>query len=184
MFPVKTEAEMREMERKRSLVGIYLDHYYSDEKLRWLLGARKGFDSHVESAWHLLVPRADNAYVVNETMNADDYGVELARNIIKKLKLKHDDLPCIIFRATRDQYFYLKLNETREERFKSVIGRLGDYACELQASGPEDPDEYREYVNHYVGNWLRREKLFSAVKESLPVLSQFLGSVIDLKELV
>lgn len=183
MHLIETQQQIEEFERQRALVGTYIDHSYSREKLDWVLAARKGFDAHVGSSFHLLIPHEANGYTVNHT-NEHEYGIQLAREVINRLEIKHSELPCIVFRTLDDDYYFLKLGHRTKAEFLDVIGRIGDLALECAQNGPEKPDEFRNWVNMQTANFLRREKMLSAVKRSLPALNGLLGGVIDAKELV
>lgn len=183
MHLIETQQQIEEFERQRALVGTYIDHSYSREKLDWVLAARKGFDAHVGRSFHLLIPHEANGYTVNHT-NEHEYGIQLARAIINHLEIKHSELPCIAFRASGDDYYFLKLGHRTKTEFLDVIGQIGDLALECAQNGPEELGEFRNWVNMQTANFLRREKMLSAVKRSLPALNGLLGGVVDAKELV
>lgn len=183
MYLIETKQQIEEFERQRALVGTYIDHSYSREKLDWVLAARQGFDAHVGSSFHLLIPHETNGYTVNQT-NEHVYGIQLAREIINNLEIRHTELPCIVFRASGDDYYYLKLGHRTKSDFLDVIGRIGDLTLECAQNGPQEPSEFRNWVNMQTANFLRREKMLSALKSSLPVLNGLLGGVVNAKELV
>lgn len=183
MYLIETQEQIAEFERQRALVGTYIDHSYSREKFDWVLEAREGFNAHVGSSFHLLIPHVNNGYTVNHT-SEHQYGVRLARAVINLLEIKHPELPCIVFRASGDDYYFLKLGHRTKADFLEIIGRIGDLAVEAYADGPKDPDEFREWVNMQTANFLRREKMLSALKHSLPALSSLLGNAVSIKELV
>lgn len=183
MHLIDTEQKIAEFERERALVGTFIDHSYSREKLDWVLEAQPGFDAHVGNAFHLLIPHRGNGYTVGYT-NEMDYGIALARAIIAHLEIKHAELPCIVFRATGKDYYFLKLGHRSKNGVLEILGRIGDLAVECSKNGPKDPDKFREWVNMQTANFLRREKALSAVKASLPAISGLLGGVVDVGELV
>ncbi|MCP4320097.1 MAG: hypothetical protein GY789_29985 [Hyphomicrobiales bacterium] len=183
MLTIETQEQIEEFERQRALVGTYIDHSYSRDRLDWVLGAREGFDAHVGNAFHLLIPHTSNGYSVNHS-DEHQYGVALAREVIRHLEIKHAELPCIVFRAAGDDYYFLKLGHRDKENLLEVIGRIGDLAVECAQDGPKDPNEFRDWVNMQTANFLRREKMLSALKRSLPALNGLLGGAVNVKELV
>ena len=183
MHTIETQEEIKEFERQRALVGTYIDHSYSREKLDWILEARVGFDEHVADTFHLLIPHNSNGYTVDGT-NEYHYGVALARAVIKHLEVKHEDLPCIVFRAKDDDYYFLKLGQLSKDAVLKILGRIGDLAVETAKEGPDDPDEFRDWINMQTANFLRRQKMLSALKSALPALNGLLGGLVDAKELV
>ena len=183
MHLIETQHQIEEFEHQRALVGTYIDHSYSRDKLDWVLAARQGFDAHVGSSFHLLIPHQRNGYTVNHSTE-HEYGIVLARAIMNQLEIKHSDLPCIVFRALGADYYFLKLGHRTKAEFLDIIGRIGDLALECAQNGPEEPGEFRAWVNMQTANFLRREKMLSAMKRSLPALSGLLGGVVDAKELV
>ncbi|WP_200689564.1 hypothetical protein [Paracoccus caeni] len=183
MHLIATQEQIDEFERERALVGTYIDHRYSRDKIDWVLGARAGFNAHVGSSFHLLIPHVNNGYTVNVT-DEHQYGIDLARAMINHLEIKHSDLPCIVFRATGKDYYFLKLGHRTKSEFLDIIGRIGDLAVEASINGPRDPIKFRDWVNMQTANFLRREKMLSALRRSLPALTGLVGSVVDVKELV
>jgi hypothetical protein len=182
VWVVSNQNESHALENRRALVGIFLDRGYDSKKIDWLLGARSGFDHHVRDAWHLLIPY-ERSYAVDSTFDSQLYGVELAANIIDRLEIKFSELPCIVFRASEEEFFYLKLGGMSQEKFIDEIGRIGDLAKECQAQGVEDSKSFRDYVNAAVCIHLRRRKLLSAAKSALPVLRSLLGVAVDIADL-
>jgi hypothetical protein len=183
MFLIDTEEKIADFERQRALVGTFIDHSYSREKLEWVLEARHGFDAHVGDSFHLLIPHRRDGYTVDHTSKME-YGIKLARAVIGKLEIQHSALPCIVFRASGDYYYFLKLGHRSKDGVIDILGRIGDLAVECSKNGPKDPDEFRVLVNKKTAKFLRKEKSLSAVKASLPALSGLLGGVVDLGELV
>ncbi|MDP2697373.1 hypothetical protein [Thalassospira sp.] len=86
MWLVESEEDLAALDEERALVATYVDLNYDPSKLEWVLQARRGFDAHVEAAWHLLIPM-NRGYAVNQHVNAQQYNVVVARQIIKNLKL-------------------------------------------------------------------------------------------------
>jgi hypothetical protein len=183
MHLIDTEEKIAKFELERALVGTFIDHSYSREKLEWVLEAQSGFDAHVGDSFHLLIPHRGNGYTVDYT-NEMEYGIELARAIIKHLEIKHADLPCIVFRASGKDYYFLKLGHRSKNGVHEILGRIGDLAVECYEDGPQDPVEFRNWVNMQTAIFLRREKALSAIKASLPAISGLLGSAVDVSELV
>jgi hypothetical protein len=180
---IETQEQIEQFERQRALVGTYIDHCYSRERLDWVLGARTGFDAHVGNSFHLLIPHESNGYTVNHT-SEHQYGVRLARTFINQLEIRHADLPCVVFRAAGNDYYFLKLGHRSREGLIDVIGRIGDLALECAKNGPSEPIEFRAWVNMQTANFLRRERMLSAVTRSLPALSGLLGAAVNANELV
>lgn len=116
MRTVSNDAEMKEIEHERALVGVYVDRAYSDEKIRWVLDSKRGFDEHARDAWHLLIP-VQEGYGVDAWIRPEDYGVGLAGLIIDKLGIAFNDLPCVAFRAGVDEFYFLKLGDKPQEQF-------------------------------------------------------------------
>lgn len=183
MRTVRSDEEMKEIEQEQALVGVYVDRAYDLEKIEWLMRAREGFDHHARDAWHLLIPVKDG-YGVDAWVQPEEYGTELASGLIDKLEISFAALPCIVFRATDEEFYYLKLGNKSRDQFFEEIGRIADLARECAAEGPSEPNEFRKYVNMHVANHLRRRKLLSATKSALPVLGGLLGSAVDIGELV
>ncbi len=182
MHTITTTEQIREFERTRALVGTYVDHMYSSERLEWVLRACRGFDEHVGSAFHLLIPHRDNGYTVDVT-SEKDYGLGLARKIINHQKIEHRALPCIVFRASDEHYYFLKLGHRDKDDFLEIVGRIGDLAIECARDGPADPEEFRKRVNKRTVKFLRRQRALSALASALPALSALLGFVVSSKDL-
>ena len=187
MWVISSQEDIERVENERSLVGVYVDRNYSQEKIDWLLEAKNGFDIHAKDAWHLLLPIKDQArsgYQFEENVFKENYGYELAGAIIDRLEIKFSDLPCIVFRASGQEFFFLKLGGKSKDEFYEEIGRVADLAKECQSESKAEGQAYRDYVNMHVCNHLRRRKLLSATKSALPALSTLLGGVVDITELV
>ena len=183
MEAISTLEEIESYEHQRALVGVYVDHGYSRERISWILEAREGFDAHVGQHFHLLIPHKSGGYSMNQT-NESHYGVKLAREIINELDIKHAELPCIVFRATYDDKYFLKLGRMNKEETTDILGRLCDLVVEKATKGPNEPHEFRAWINMQAGNFLRRQKMLSVVGRSVPALSSFLGAAVDVSELV
>lgn len=183
MRTVKSNKEMKEIEQERALVGVYVDRAYNLEKVEWLMRAREGFDLHAKHSWHLLIP-VGKGYGVNSFVDPENYGAELAAGLIDRLGISFKALPCIVFRAMDEEFFYLKLGNKSRDQFFEEIGRIADLARECAANGPTDSVEFRKYVNMHVANHLRRRRLLSATRSALPVIGGLLGSAVDFSELV
>lgn len=183
MWVVKTQRDIDDIESRRALSGVFVDRNYNPEKIGWLFEAKKGFNSHAGNSWHLLIPY-EQGYGVDLGFDPKYYGVELAAAIIDKLGMGYKDLPCIAFRAQEEEFYYLKLGNMDRDSFCEEIGLIADVARKCDAEGPQDPVEYRDYVNMQVCIHLRRRKLLSATKRALPAISSLLGVVVDINELV
>lgn len=183
MRKVVDQDEIDALDRERALIGVFVDRAYDPEKIEWLLKAREGFDHHAVDSWHLLIP-IKQGYGVNAWVEPQDYGVALAAQIIAKLGIGFAALPCIVFRAAEDDFFYLKLGGKTREEFFEEIGRISDLAVECHKEGPADVADFRAYVNMQVANHLRRRRLLSATRSALPALCALVGAAVDVKELV
>lgn len=183
MRTVRSQKDVDTIERERALVGVFLDRAYSREKIEWLLDAQTGFDCHARDAWHLLIP-IEAGYGVDTMVTPEEYGKKLAGKFIDRLEIKYPALPCIVFRASEENYFFLKLGGKRRDEFLEEIGRVADLAKECQEQGPSDPEEFRSYVNMHVAIHLRRRRLLSAAASAIPALNALLGNIVDIKELV
>lgn len=183
MWVVRNEAEMKEVEETRALVGVYVDRAYSPDSIEWLFQARNGFDEHARDAWHLLIPTTQG-YAVDQWVGAEQYNIQLARGLIEQIGIGFDDLPCIVFRANGDQYYFLKLGGKSKEQFLQEIGLIADLARECQTESTAKGQAFRDYVNMQVANHLRRRRLLSAAKSAIPAISTLLGAVVDVRELV
>lgn len=124
---------MKEIERARALVGVYVDRAYNLEKIEWLMKAREGFDCHALDAWHLLIP-VKEGYGVDTWVQPEEYGTELAAGLIDKLEISFAALPCIVFRAMDEEFYYLKLGNKNRDQFFEEIGRIADLARECAAN--------------------------------------------------
>jgi len=187
MWVISSQEDIESIENERSLIGVYVDRNYSQEKIDWLLEAKDGFDGHAENAWHLLLPikeQARSGYQFEANVFKENYGYELAGAIIDRLEINFPDLPCIVFRASGQEYFFLKLGGKSKDQFLEEIGRVADLAKECQRESKAEGQAYRDYVNMQVCNHLRRRKLLSGTKSALPALGALLGGVVDLTELV
>lgn len=89
-----------------------------------------------------------------------------------------------MFRAYKDEHFFLKLGGKDRDQFLNEIGCIADLAKECQTVGPKGDQEFREYVNMQVAIHLKRRKLLSATQSALPAFSALLGSAVDLRDLV
>ena len=183
MWVVTNKEEMEALENQRALIGVFVDRNYNPEKIEWLFQAREGFDQHVGADWHLLIP-FKNGYGVNSFMDPKNYGVQLAASIIDELEIPFAALPCVVFRASEKDYFFLKLGGMENAKFLEEIGRIADLAKECAKIGPKDPQAFKEYVNTQVLVHLRRRQLLSAAARALPALGILIGGAIDIAELV
>lgn len=174
---------MKEIERERALVGVYVDRAYDREKIEWIMDAREGFDAHARDSWHLLIP-VKNGYGVDTWVQPNEYGTALAADLIDKLEVRYAALPCIVFRAQGEEFYFLKLGGKNRDQFLEEIGRIADLARECAAEGPSDPEKFRDYVNMQVANHLRRRRILSATRTAVPVLGALLGNAVDIGELV
>lgn len=183
MWLITTQEQIDEIERERALVATFLDRTYNPEKIEWLFDARDGFNEHARDAWHLLIPSREG-YGVDAYLQPNDYGVALAAAFIDKLEVDYAALPCIAFRARGEDCFYLKLGGKNRDEFCEEIGRVSDVARKCQSEGPEDPDEFRDYVNMHVAIHLRQRRALSAARSALPAISALIGGVVDFKEII
>ena len=183
MWIVRDRGEIEAIERKRALVGTYVDRSYSRDRIKWILDAKTGFDIHADDARHLLVPVREG-YVVDSWPRPGDYGVQLAAAIIAHLDLAFTDLPCIVFRAEDDEHFFLKLGGKTKEQFHEEIGLIADIARHCANETVADGAAFRRYVNGQVASHLRRRRMLSATRSALPALGAILGGVVDFTELV
>ncbi|MCR9237442.1 MAG: hypothetical protein NXI17_12310 [Alphaproteobacteria bacterium] len=183
MRTVHDVEEMTAIEQERSLISVYVDRAYDQEKIEWLIKAREGFDHHARDSWHLLIP-LKHGYGVDSWIQPDQYGVAFAADLIEKLEIEFAALPCIVFRALGEECYYLKLGGFAREQFFEEIGLIADLARRCHAGGPDDPNDFRKYVNKRIASHLRRRKLLSATHSALPVLGTLLGGVVNLAELV
>ena len=190
MWFVGNIEEIDAIERdNRALVSTFVHHCYDEQMIMDVLGARRGFDRHVKSAWHLLVPcklahEKRVGYSVDSTPGSDQYCEDLAYKIAEGLDLPVASLPCLIFRAGNGSYYFLKLGGKSREDVSLILREIGDLANECHANGPANPEAYRQYVNTVVVNYLRKKKLLSALKSALPVLERLIGTAVNIKELV
>lgn len=177
-------------DRERALVSVFVHHCYDNTMISDVLAARRGFDRHVKSAWHLLIPHhairdaRGAGYSVDMAPGADNYSEDLAYAIIESQQIPAASLPCIIFRAGTGQHYYLKLGGKTKDEMLLILREIGDLANECHAKGPKDAEAYRQYVNTVVVNYLRKKKLLSALASALPWLEKLTGGAVSLKELV
>lgn len=183
MWMVKSWAEIEEIEKQRTLVGVFVDRNYSAEKIKWLLDARASFDFHARDAWHLLVPMK-GGYGVDVAPSPRNYNVALAAEIIDRLEIEFSYLPCVVFRASKDEHFYLKLGGLTREQFYDEIGRVADVARKCQKDVAVGGGDFGDYVNRSVAVHLRKRKALSAARSALPAISALIGAAVDAKELV
>jgi hypothetical protein len=183
MRTIHNQKQIEQLEGERALVGTFIDRSYNRQKIEWLLQARDGFDEHARDAWHLLIPVAEG-YGVDSWIEPQQFGVALAGQIIDKLEIAFEDLPCIVFRAADSEYFFLKLGGKTQDQFFEEIGRIADIARQCQRESKAEGEAFRNYVNMQVANHLRRRRLLSATRSALPALSALLGGVVDFRELV
>jgi hypothetical protein len=190
MLFVESNEEIDAIERNhRALVSLFLHHCYDEAMISDVLAARRGFDHHVQSAWHLLIPYRSRGhsqrlgYSVDTVPGPDEYAEELAYRIAKELRLPAASLPCIVFRAGDGQYYFLKLGEKSKNEILKILREIGDLANHCHVNGTQDPERYREYVNTVVVNHLRKKKLLSALASALPWLERLTGGAVSLKEL-
>ncbi|WP_265502387.1 hypothetical protein [Paracoccus beibuensis] len=183
MRKVHNQAGIEKIERERALVGTYIDRVYNPEKIGWVLEAREGFDEHARDAWHLLIP-VKEGYGVDSWIQPEEYSVALAASIIDELEIAFPDLPCVVFRAGGNEFYFLKLGGKSKDQFFEEIGRIADIARKCQQESKAEGMAFRDYVNMQVANHLRRRKLLSATRSALPALSALLGGIVDFKDLV
>ena len=187
MWIINTQEQIETVENERALVDTFVDRNYNSEKINWLFEARKGFDQHARDSWHLLIRVTaghNTGYGFDHTVNAENYGTQLAAAIIDKLGIGFADLPCIVFRAKGEEFFFLKLGGKSKDEFFEEIGRVADLARECQRENKSEGQDFRDYVNMQVANHLRRRKLLSATRSALPALSNLLGGAVAITELV
>mgnify|MGYP000385932421 FL=1 len=120
MWTIQNDAEIKRIERERALVGVYVDRAYDREKIRWVMDAREGFDTHVGDSWHLLIP-VRNGYGIDTWVEPEHYGTQLAAQIIDTLEINYVDLPCIVFRAKDENFYFLKLGDKNRNQFFEEI---------------------------------------------------------------
>jgi hypothetical protein len=177
-------------DKERALVSVFVHHCYDQEMIVDFLGARRGFDLHVESAWHLLIPYESNGrsrrvgYSVDMPPQAEEYSAKLAYQIMKAQEIPAASLPCVIFRAGNGQHYYLKLGGKSKDEVLLILREIGDLANKCHAESTQEGEAYRQYVNTVVVNYLRKKKLLSAVASALPWLDTLTGGAVSLKELV
>ncbi|WP_147016645.1 hypothetical protein [Methylorubrum extorquens] len=174
---------MADLEHKRALVGVFVARNYSREKIDWLFEARAGFDEHSNSAWYLLIP-SNRGYGVAAWTEAKGYDARLASTIINRLDIKYEALPCIVFRVNEGEHYYLKLGGKTRDQFCEEIGRITDLAQKCQKEGPEDAEQFREYVNERLIIHLRTRKILSATRTALPAISKIVGGIVGINELI
>ncbi|WP_143040304.1 hypothetical protein [Albimonas donghaensis] len=187
MLAIITEEQIREIENKRSLVGVFLDRAYNLEKIEWILEARRGFDLHAGDSWHLLLPIQSGrrvGYQLHEKVRPEDFGIQLAAAIIDRLEIGFADLPCVAFRAMDQEFFYLKLGGRSRPEFLEEIGRIADISRRCQIESNSEGQEFREYVNMHVANHMRRRRILSAARSALPAIGALIGGAVDVRELV
>lgn len=184
MHRISSEREMQTFREDRALISVFVHHAYRPQLVEMVLGMRKGFDAHVEAAWHMLIPYAAGEYAVDSAMQAEEYGVVLARQIIRAHGLQHGELPAIIFEFVPEtEYFCVKLGGMSEGKIEEVIGTIGDMAIDEFENGPRDVREFRENIHTRIAIYLRQQKLLSILSKAAPKLSGVLGAVGDAKGL-
>ncbi|WP_170760400.1 hypothetical protein [Ruegeria lacuscaerulensis] len=183
MRGVKDQEEIDQLKAERALIGTYIDHAYDLEKVKWLLDACPAFDAHVKDAWHLILPFKGRGFAVDVSMNPEDYDIEKARAEIDRLKVAHGELPCIVFDAVNDHKYFLKLGGMKKDEVIKVIGEIGDIAVKCWNDDQLDRSIFKNEVNRKVMRYLRRRRLLSVAKKSLPIVGPLLGGVVDIKEL-
>lgn len=190
MWFVENTLEIDAIEREhRALVAVFVHHCYDEEMISNVLAAKRGFDRHVQSAWHLLIPYCSRGrtrrtgYSVDTNPGPEEYSEKLAYMIANELKLSAASLPCIVFRAGNGEHYFLKLAGKSKEEVLQILREIGDLANECHANGPHDAEVYRQYVNTVVVNHLRKKKLLSALASALPWLEKLTGGAVSLKEL-
>lgn len=190
MWFVESTQEIDAIEREhRALVAVFVHHCYDETMISDVLQAKRGFDQHVQSAWHLLIPYRSEGrtqrlgYGIDTVPSPNEYSEELAYMIARKLELSAASLPCIVFRAGNGEYYFLKLGGKSKEKVLKILREVGDLANECHANGPQDGEDFRQYVNTVVVNHLRRKRLLSALASALPWLERLTGGAVSLKEL-
>lgn len=181
MYTITSEAEMKKFESQRALISVYLDRMYSDEKIEWLLNAKEAFDEHARSSWHILIP-AKSGYGVDSFITAGDFNLKLSAQVIDRIGIKAQELPCLLFRINDDDCFYLSLNGKNKNDFLEEISQIADVSRECYESEATD-ERYREYVNSHVAAHLNRKSLLKAARGAMPRIAAFISFLSDAKNL-
>lgn len=156
MLPVTSEEQIKELERSRALVGIFLDRAYRLDQVEKILSIREGFDIHARDSFHLLIPmKADESaggagYELISSSSPERYNRDLAGVFIERLEIQESKLPCIVFRATGNTFFCIELGDKDWRTSELAIREIATIAGQCKGDGPTDPDEFRKHVNQRV----------------------------------
>lgn len=184
MWTITSRDELDKFSNQRALISLFVDHAYSERNIVPILGMREGFDKHVGSAWHMLIPYRNGGYAVDDELSPKLFGVGLSRQIINEHGLKHSELPAIIFEFVPQQEHYcVKLGGMREDEILNIIGNIADIASDEFEHGPRDVGEFRERVHNRVLIFLRQRKVLSILSKSAPKIAAVIGLSSDVVDI-
>lgn len=166
MWAVATEKDLEYFSTEDAVVSIYLSNGYDLDETQWILDCWEAINRDSGRAWHLIIPSKKSAFdlnnsnleegekkghreVVQNRINAKDYNVELAANIINKLQgtqSKKIFFPILVFENFTSGKHPLLIELGRLER-REILGFLESVASEIrdlrdQVNG--DPSNFRD----------------------------------------
>lgn len=154
MWAIVTQHEARDFDHSRALVSVYLSKGYDHEKTQWLLDAFQGFNRDAGHNWHLLVPCREDASgfdrkrVIDGKLDASLYDVDLARTIIKKVKLDKESFPILTFEDPNGEVrpYFISLAKLTTDEISSLLQSIAAITNEAAESGLRSPEGFRMQV--------------------------------------
>lgn len=188
MWLVENEEQIAELERDRSLVGTFVHHCYDFEKVDWILQARRGLNADAGPAMHLLIPFCEytntSGYAVDSYIPAHGFNVELSNHIIRMFGISFADLPAIVFRFTRADYYFVKLGGLSKEELILRVGEIVEVAKIQYQIAPHEHDEFQKEMHRAVINHLRAKGILSALHAAAPAIAALIGGGASVASLV
>ena len=168
MLTISKKEQLNELKEDRSLVTLFLDSGYSNKNIGLVLDAKDGFDAHVGSAWHMLIPYRREGYVLNIPIALRDYGIRLSRQIIDDQGIASNDLPVILFENFSEEgdYYYISLANMSDDEMIRTIEEIADIVVYEFKNGRSAPDDFRQDVTSKIKAHTNRKKILRFVKKS------------------
>ncbi|MER9119840.1 hypothetical protein NKH93_24995 [Mesorhizobium sp. M0954] len=167
MLTISSVKQLEAFKKQRALVTWFLDSGYTTKNIELVLGAKRGFDRHVGSAWHMLIPYKGGGYAIDLPLSKDGYGIDLSRHVIDQQGIGSGELPIILFEnyEGEDDYFYVSLAGLSEDETIALIGSMADIVVDHYRDGRSDPQEYRSDITEAIKRHRRIKSGIRFVKQ-------------------
>ncbi|RWQ36963.1 MAG: hypothetical protein EOS21_22920 [Mesorhizobium sp.] len=182
MLTISNKEQLKQLKEDRSLVTLFLDSGYSNRNISLILDAKDGFDAHVGSSWHMLIPYRREGYVLNIPIASRDYGILLSRNIIDEQGIPSAELPVILFENFGDEseYYYVSLANMSDDEIIRAIEEIADIVVYEFKNGRRAPDDFRQDVTSKIKAHTNKKKILRFVKKSTSTTLGVVGAAAGL----